>query len=278
MGRYVSAWSSEEFSAESDLHWSAWIQGYFKYGSSHASDSEQVWRRNFQELYTRDVTLMALGDVNGRTGLDVAGGAGDYGIVLSLLGADMACQDLSEASIEVGRDRASRAGVEIDFHTGDAQTLQFGDRTFDFVITTDFFEHITLEQKRSVLSEIGRVLKPGGTLVIKTPNLTYLQGAVALKRAAAVVRFRSPRIHIAHTRDNPDREHHGLSTFREMEGLLSEEFFVDTERIPLMLRRRRLPKWLGRLLFGFWPLTEHLILRSRKSVFVPVSDALGEMD
>ena len=63
-----------------------------------------------------------------------------------------------------------------------------------------------------------------------------------------------------------------------MEGLLSEEFFVDTERIPLMLRRRRLPKWLGRLLFGFWPLTEHLILRSRKSVFVPVSDALGEMD
>jgi SAM-dependent methyltransferase len=278
VSRYKDAWSSEQFAKESELHWSAWIEGYFTVGEVPGAPSEKLWGRNFQELYTRDVTLLALGDVQGKNGLDVACGAGDYGVVLVSLGAKMACQDLSAGSIRGGRELASKAGVQIDFRTGNAESLQFDDREFDFVLTTDFFEHITIEQKRKVLSEISRVLKPGGVLVIKTPNLTYLRLVVTLKRIVALVRLRSPRIHIAHTRNNPDCEHHGLSTFREMEGLLSEEFFVGTERIPLLLRRGRLPKWLGRRLFGFWPLTEHLILRSQKSVFVPVSDSLALLD
>ena len=195
MRRYMDAWSSEHFVKDSDLRWSAWIQGYFTISEPSDPSSERIWGRNFQELYTRDITLLALGDVKGMVGLDVAGGAGDYSLVLASLGARMACQDLSAGSIEAGRERASKAGLEIDYRIGDAESLQFGDEEFDFVLTTDFFEHISIEQKRKVLSEISRVLKPGGTLVVKTPNLTYLRLTVVLKRIMALVRLRSPRIH-----------------------------------------------------------------------------------
>ncbi len=270
----LGGWEKEPLVSEDQLHWSAWIQGFFQFDTSSDDPAKRIWVRNFQELYARDVTVTALGDVSGRKGLDVAGGAGDYSIVLSLLGSEMSCQDLSEEEISSGRLNAGRAGVEIDFRQGDAQLLQFDDGVFDFCITTDFFEHITIDEKRAVIAEINRVLKPGGVLVVKTPNLSYLSWVIRLKRVLAVARLRSPRIFIEHTRDNPDREHHGLTTFKELEGLLDESLFVNVERVPARLRRQRLPGWLSRRLFGFWPLTEHIILRCNRSVFVPIGDFL----
>ena len=270
----LGGWEKKPLISEDQLHWSAWIQGFFQFDTSSDDPAKRIWVRNFQELYARDVTVTALGDVSGRKGLDVAGGAGDYSIVLSLLGSEMSCQDLSEEAISSGRLNAGRAGVEIDFRQGDAQLLQFDDGVFDFCITTDFFEHITIDEKRAVIAEINRVLKPGGVLVVKTPNLSYLSWVIRLKRVLAVARLRSPRIFIEHTRDNPDREHHGLTTFKELEGLLDESLFVNVERVPARLRRQRLPGWLSRRLFGFWPLTEHIILRCNHSVFVPLGDSL----
>jgi len=270
----LEGWMARPTVSEDRLRWSAWIQGYFRFDISSEDTAERLWVRNYQELYTRDATVMALGDVVGRKGLDVAGGAGDYGIVLSLLGAEMSCQDLSEEAIAHGRLNMERAGVEIEFRHGDATVLQFDDETFDFCISTDFFEHITTDEKRSVIGEISRILKPGGTLVIKTPNLSYLTWVIRMKRVLAIARLRSPLIFVEHTRDNPDREHHGLTTYRELEGLLEERLFVNVRRVPLFLRRRRLPRWLSRWLFGFWPLTEHIVLRCNHSIFVPIGDSL----
>ena len=270
----LEGWQAKQLVNEDQLSWSAWIQGFFDFDTSSDDPAKRIWVRNFQELYTRDVTVMALGDVSGCKGLDVAGGTGDYSIILSLLGAEMSCQDLSAETISGGRLSAERAGVEIDFRQGDAQVLQFEDGVFDFCITTDFVEHITTDEKRAVIAEINRVLKPGGVLVVKTPNLSYLSWVIRIKRVAAIARLRSPRIFVPHTRDNPDREHHGLTTFNELEGLLDESLFVNVKRIPVRLRRQRLPGWLSRRLFGFWPLTEHIILRCNRSVFVPIGDFL----
>ena len=267
-------WQTRPLVNEDQLHWSAWIQGFFESNTDSDDPTERAWVRNFQELYTRDVTVMALGDISGRTGLDVAGGAGDYSIVLSLLGAKMSCQDLSAETIPDGQLNAERAGVQIDFRQGDAQYLKFDDEVFDFCITTDFFEHITIDEKRRVIAEINRVLKPSGVFVVKTPNRSYLSWVIRIKRILALARLRSPLIFIEHTRDNPDREHHGLTTFKELEGLLDEGLFTNIERIPAKLRRKRLPEWVSRRLFGFWPLTEHIILRCRRSIFVPVGDSL----
>ncbi|MBN1255242.1 MAG: methyltransferase domain-containing protein [Deltaproteobacteria bacterium] len=48
--------------------------------------------------------------------------------------------------------------------------LPFKDNFFDKVVTVDFIEHITFEDKKLFFVEIYRVLKSGGTAVIFTPN------------------------------------------------------------------------------------------------------------
>ena len=64
--------------------------------------------------------------------------------------------------------------------------LKFENNTFDVVYTAQFVEHITLDQADFVLKEVNRVLKPGGTLRIVTPDLeemaeSYLNALKSLK-------------------------------------------------------------------------------------------------
>ena len=59
---------------------------------------------------------------------------------------------------------------------GDIYRLPYSDRTFDLVVTADVLEH--LENLHGALSEIHRVLKPGGTLLASFPseNAMYQAG------------------------------------------------------------------------------------------------------
>ena len=272
----MDAWERKEFLPESELKWSAWLEGFFQSGTKAGGNGDPLWVRNYQELYTRDVTCAALGPVAGQCGIDIGGGAGDYSIILTLAGTSMFCRDLDSRATREGRKRNERLGLDIKFLEGDAQVLLVEDESLDFCISADFFEHITPDQKRTIIGEIYRVLKPGGVAVIKTPNLAYLRLSIALKRVAALLRGKSPRIYIAHTKDNPDSEHHGLATFRQLEELFAEFHFLDPVRIPLRLRRSRLPKALSLFLFGSWLFSEHIILRVQKSYFVPTAARLAE--
>ena len=56
----------------------------------------------------------------------------------------------------------------VQFVCGDATALPFGDRTFDAVTMFDLLEHVPND--RQAISEALRVLRPGGVLLISTPN------------------------------------------------------------------------------------------------------------
>ena len=51
--------------------------------------------------------------------------------------------------------------------------LPFDEGTFDFVVNSELLEH--LENHRHALAEMARIVKPGGYLVIETPNIMRLQ-------------------------------------------------------------------------------------------------------
>ncbi len=61
---------------------------------------------------------------------------------------------------------------------GDAVRLPFKDTTFDLVIATEVIEHVLYPGR--MLDEVRRVLRPGGRLLISTPNVASLEHRLAL--------------------------------------------------------------------------------------------------
>jgi len=254
-----------------------WLKGFF--ADSHYDWNGITWNRNFTELRSRDIALMALGEVKSKKILDVGCGDGTYAYVLSHLGAIVSGQDLNESQIKIANNRIVGIPVELkgEFICGNAKKLMFNSSTFDCIFSADFFEHIDKSTKQEVLKEIYRVLKPGGILVIKTPNFDYLKLVIYLKRFFLVLKGKFPNIYIAHTHNNPDNEHHGLTNFAEMKSLLEDCFFHTPIFHHQILTRKPLSESISNFLFRLKIKTfsEHLIISTRKSIFVGISDSLG---
>ena len=107
---------------------------------------------------------------NGGHLLDVAGGTGDIAIRYikhnqhhnAEARARATVIDLTEEMTIGGRHNADRAGIftDIDFMVGNAESLPFPDKTFDAVTISFGLRNVTNKEK--ALSEMRRVLKPGG--------------------------------------------------------------------------------------------------------------------
>jgi len=103
---------------------------------------------------------------SGQHVLDVACGTGVVSVTAARVGARVTGLDLTPELLERARENARIAGVEIDWHEGDAEKLPFGDATFDVVLSE--FGHIFAPRPEVALAEMLRVLKPGGTIAFST--------------------------------------------------------------------------------------------------------------
>lgn len=107
--------------------------------------------------------------LDGATLLDV--GAGQGGAVLEALhrGANAYGVEPGEEFSELSRRRLKEAGFSADriYQTG-GETLPFPDEHFDYAISLQVLEHV--EDPRSILEEMYRVLKPGGKALINCEN------------------------------------------------------------------------------------------------------------
>ena len=64
------------------------------------------------------------------------------------------------------RAKAREAGVTINFRYGLSNELPYDTRSFDVVVSTLFFHHLTDEAKADTSEEIRRVLRLGGRVLI----------------------------------------------------------------------------------------------------------------
>lgn len=119
------------------------------------------------DILWRKRAIRELASGNPKTLLDIATGTGDFAIEsLSLHPEKVIGIDISEGMLAAGRTKIKSKGLEnkIELQKGDSENLQFDANFFD-AVTVAFgvrnFEHLS-----QGLTEINRVLKPNGKLVI----------------------------------------------------------------------------------------------------------------
>lgn len=89
--------------------------------------------------------------------------------------------------LAMGRAKAAKAGVELRLDQGMAFQLPYPDESFDRVISSLVFHHLSRKNKRRTLQETYRVLKPGGALLVV--DFGKPQGALGRWLAPLMARF-----------------------------------------------------------------------------------------
>jgi SAM-dependent methyltransferase len=134
--------------------------------------------------------------------------------------------------------------------TGSLTALPYPDGSFDRALCLDVLEHLTFEDQPRALTELHRVLRPGGEALISVPNLAHLQSRVHFLVRGRLIRTAS------------ESKHPGDRPVDEYIRLAERAGFVLTKRrgifptVPILTRiiRRHprslisLHRWLTRLL------------------------------
>ncbi len=94
--------------------------------------------------------------------LDVASGTGNAAIPAAQTGADVTASDLTPELFDAGRERASAAGVELEWAEADAENLPFDDESFDVVMSSIGVMFAPHHQESA--DQLVRVCKPGGKI------------------------------------------------------------------------------------------------------------------
>ena len=121
------------------------------------------------EAWTTPPAAKLVGHARVATGqrvLDVGCGTGVVAITAARRGARVTGLDLTPELLERARENERIAGLDVEWHQGDAEQLPFQDREFDVVLSQ--FGHIFAPRPEVAVSEMLRVLKPGGTIAFST--------------------------------------------------------------------------------------------------------------
>ena len=114
-----------------------------------------------QEEFARLARRIASQLPQGSQVLEVAPGPGYFCIELAKLGSySITGLDISHTFVEIASQKASDAGVRVDFRQGSASDMAFATDTFDYLLCRAAFKNFG--QPVRALREMCRVLKPGG--------------------------------------------------------------------------------------------------------------------
>ena len=99
--------------------------------------------------------------------IDIGGGAGFYSFWLKEQGHNVSLIDLSPVNIELAKAYSDNKQIKLDrIEIGDAIKLNSNDKEFDIALLMGPLYHlINKEDRLKALSEVQRILKPGGIVI-----------------------------------------------------------------------------------------------------------------
>jgi SAM-dependent methyltransferase len=108
------------------------------------------------------VELIESGTISLSSVLDVGCGAGTDAIYLASKGGDVTAIDISHEAIKIARERAAKAGAEVNFIVGDFLDTKFDNGSFDFVNDRGCFHHMNPLCREDFVAKVNRVLVGNG--------------------------------------------------------------------------------------------------------------------
>jgi 2-polyprenyl-6-hydroxyphenyl methylase/3-demethylubiquinone-9 3-methyltransferase len=160
--------------------------------SIYASQSDTWWQPDsvFYQMkvavnpvrvgYARKILFDELQvDPRGKTALEVGCAGGYITEEIARMGFATTGIDPTAESLGAAVAHARTSGLKIVYEAGVGEAIPFPDRSFDAVFCCDVLEHV--RDMPRVISEISRVLKPGGVFVFDTLNRTLVSKLVAIK-------------------------------------------------------------------------------------------------
>jgi 2-polyprenyl-3-methyl-5-hydroxy-6-metoxy-1,4-benzoquinol methylase len=118
-------------------------------------DTEKRVRVVYDELLTEDL--------RGKKLLDAGSGTGWFSLRAVERGAEVTSLDIGPKLLEQVAKKCETTRV-----VGDICNLEFPNHSFDYVVSSEVIEHVP--EPRQAIRELARVLRPGGVLVLTTPN------------------------------------------------------------------------------------------------------------
>lgn len=128
-----------------------------------------------------DHAVARLAPTEGMKVLDIATGTGFTARLVARRGARVTGVDIAEGLLDAARSKAMAEGLQINWRLGDAERLPFEDNSFDGAIST--FGIMFATDQEAALSELVRVVRPGGQIVVAA--WTQDSNAVGLRKVVA---------------------------------------------------------------------------------------------
>lgn len=100
--------------------------------------------------------------------LDIGCGHGGFAIAAARAGYPSRAIEINPEKILIAQQRARQSNISIDIHNAHAEQLPFADNSQGFINCNEVTEHV--EDVQAVLSEMNRVLVPGGSAYVSFHN------------------------------------------------------------------------------------------------------------
>lgn len=98
--------------------------------------------------------------------LDLGCGTGTSSIYLAQHGWQVTGVDFSPRAIELARDKARRASVELDLHVGDVSRLDFLRNPFDLILDIGCLHGLDRESRTRYAEQLRRLTRPGSKFLL----------------------------------------------------------------------------------------------------------------